>query len=46
MDNFPYNVYVVTFLNRHSGSIVLLYSKQKLHICLKVKIIDTESHHA
>ena len=47
MDNFLYNLYVATFLNRYSDeSVVLLCSKKKLCVCLIVKILPTESHHA
>ena len=41
--HFLYNLYVVTFLNRYSESVV--FCKQKLRVCSKVKIITTESHH-
>ena len=42
----PRNLNVATFINRYSKGIILLHSKQKLRVCLKVKIINTESHHA
>ena len=44
-DNFLYNLYVAKFLNRYSESVVL-HRKQKLRVCSKVKITDTESQHA
>ena len=44
IDNFLYNLYVATFFKCNSESVVLLYIKQKLRVCSKVKIIYTESH--
>ena len=46
IDDFLYNLCVATLLNRYSVSVVLLYSKQKLRVCSKVKTIDNESHSA